>query len=49
MHTDMSVRDVGLTIHPDFPHYGASPEGLVKCDCCGGGVISAEKKVLIDK
>ncbi len=38
MHTDMSVSDVGLTIHPDFPHYGASPDG----DCCGGGVIEVK-------
>ena len=34
-HSNMSVSDVRLIIHPHFPHYGASPDGLVKCDCCG--------------
>ena len=38
-HSNMSVSDVGLIIHPHFPHYGASTDGLVKCDCCGHGVL----------
>lgn len=38
-YVNMTMSAVGLTIHPDFPHYDASPDGLVKCDCCGRGVI----------
>jgi len=33
------VRDSGLIINPDVPHLGASPDGLVSCDCCGGGCL----------
>ena len=33
------MSDAGLIIHPDFPHFGASPDGVVECDCCGRGVI----------
>ena len=28
-----------LCVHPDFPYLGASPDGVVECDCCGRGVI----------
>lgn len=26
-------------IKPSFPHLGASPEGIVQCECCGNGVL----------
>ncbi len=35
----MNVSDCGLCVHPDFPYLGASPDGVVECDCCGRGVI----------
>ncbi len=35
----MNVSDRGLCVHPDFPYFGASPDGVVECDCCGRGVI----------
>ncbi|XP_059145914.1 uncharacterized protein LOC131933120 [Physella acuta] len=28
----------GLVIHPEMHYIGASPDGLVTCDCCGQGV-----------
>ena len=28
-----------LTVHPDYPHLGASPDGLISCSCCGDGLV----------
>ena len=33
------VQDSGLHINPSFPHLGASPDGIVQCECCGNGVL----------
>ena len=33
------VQDSGLQINPSFPHLGASPDGIVQCECCGNGVL----------
>ena len=38
-HVNVSVSEIGLTIHSDLPHFGASPDGIVSCDCCGQGVV----------
>ena len=38
-HTKLSVEESGLILHPSWPHLGASPDGIVKCHCCGKGVI----------
>lgn len=35
LHDNFALEDVGLCINPDFPHLGASPDGLVSCDWCG--------------
>ena len=29
----------GLVLNPKWPHLGASPDGLVQCDCCGKWVV----------
>ena len=28
-----------MVVHPCYPHLGASPDGIVICDCCGKGVL----------
>jgi len=38
-HLNLTITARGLVIHPEYPHLGASPDGYVKCDCCGCGVI----------
>lgn len=38
-HANMIVNDSGLVIHPDWPQLGASPDGLLACDCCSVGVL----------
>jgi hypothetical protein len=39
LHVNLTIRDCGLIIHPEFPHFGASPDGIAQCDCCGTGTI----------
>ena len=38
-HLNLTITNRGLVIHPQHPHLGASPDGFVKCYCCGSGVI----------
>ena len=41
-HNYFAVDDVGLTLNPEWPHIGASPDGRVSCSCCGSGVIEVK-------
>ncbi len=36
-HEMFSVCDCGLRINLKWPFMGASPDGLVMCQCCGTG------------
>lgn len=38
-HGNFSFTPAGLHVHPTYPHLGASPDGLILCDCCGEGVL----------
>ena len=38
-HTHFEIRESGLVINPDYPCLGATPDGIVSCDCCGTGVV----------
>ena len=38
-HTEFLVNDSGLVINPQWPCFGASPDGMVSCKCCGKGVL----------
>ena len=37
-HETFKVSDSGLFISVEHPFIGASPDGLVKCSCCGQGI-----------
>ena len=39
-HTDFQCSEAGLFISVERPYLGASPDGLLKCLCCGSGVLS---------
>ena len=39
MHVNFKVSECGFFINPDVPYLGASPDGLVWCDCCGEGCL----------
>ena len=38
-HFNLTITDKGLVVHPQYPHLGVTPDGYVKCSCCGCGVI----------
>ena len=38
-HIDFQVRESGLVINPLWPSFGASPDGIISCKCCGRGTL----------
>ena len=38
-HTRFCYGSSGLVVHPSHPLMGASPDGIVSCECCGSGVV----------
>jgi len=38
-HDNFVLEKAGFAINPNFPIIGATPDGLVSCDCCGTGVV----------
>ena len=34
-HENVKLYEVGFFINPNVPFIGASPDGMVTCDCCG--------------
>ena len=38
-HHEFSVADSGLSLNPKWPHLGASPDGVINCQCCSKGVM----------
>ena len=38
-HPVLSLLVSGLIVNPAWPFLGASPDGSIKCTCCGMGVL----------
>ena len=38
-HDKFFVIKSGLILHPSYPFFGATPDGIVNCLCCGTGVL----------
>jgi hypothetical protein len=38
---------VGLCLNPRYPQFGASPDGMVYCECCGRGCIEVKCTFLL--
>ena len=38
-HSSFQIKPAGLYVNPNYPHLGASPDGLVTCTCCGDGLL----------
>jgi hypothetical protein len=38
-HVNFEFCNSGLRINPLYPYLGATPDGVITCDCCGTGVI----------
>ena len=45
-HVNFSMRNSGFVIHSAYPEIGASPDGIVRCDCCGEGSLEVKCPVL---
>ena len=41
-HTNFEYKDSGLVVSTSLPFVGASPDGVVQCDCCGQGVLEVK-------
>jgi len=39
VHQNFSLSLSGFKINPQFPHIGATADGVVSCSCCGEGVM----------
>ena len=38
-HDCFSISSSGLVVNSNWPHFGASPDAIVTCTCCGKGVV----------
>ena len=38
-HLDFKVRQCGLHIDMEHPYLGATPDDIVRCDCCGDDIL----------
>ena len=38
-HSNFSISVSGLVINTQYPHLGASPDGVTMCECCGKGAV----------
>ena len=38
-HQSLQLKENGLFINPNWPYIGASPDGIVECDCCSKGTV----------
>ena len=38
-HHNLEIKDSGLCINPQWPFIGASPDGIISCQCHGTGVL----------
>ena len=36
---NFSLSENGLIINTAYSYFGASPDGLIQCDCCGLGTL----------
>ena len=41
-HQNFQLMKSGLLIHTSYPHLGASPDGVISCNCCGNGVLEVK-------
>lgn len=41
-HDNARYRQSGLVINTNYPYFGASPDGIVTCNCCGEGCVEVK-------
>ncbi|XP_050509399.1 uncharacterized protein LOC126886482 [Diabrotica virgifera virgifera] len=47
LHQNLSIRSTGFFISKSDPEFGASPDALVLCDCCGQGCVEVKCPYLL--
>nr|CAI5819622.1 unnamed protein product [Callosobruchus analis] len=47
MHEELQVERVGLCLSPEYHQFGASPDGMVTCQCCGTGCVEVKCPYLL--
>lgn len=38
----ISINEVGLIIHPEYPYFGTSPDSIVNCHVCGEDCVEVK-------
>ena len=38
-HVSFNYRSAGFHVNIQYPHLGATPDGVIECECCGAGII----------
>ena len=46
-HIKWSINETGLCLNPDYPVFGASPDGMIDCICCGKGCLEIKCPFLL--
>ena len=41
-YTNFKISEAGLFVDINNPYLGVTPDGIVYCDCCGGGVLEVK-------
>ena len=41
-HQNFTCKQNGLVVSASHPYIGASPDGIINCDCCGLGILEAK-------
>lgn len=41
-HINFECKGSGLVVNTSYPFFGATPDGVLKCDCCGEGVLEVK-------
>ena len=41
-HLNFNCNDIGVVLFKKYPYLGASPDLIVKCTCCGKGVVETK-------
>lgn len=45
-HTGLVVKECGIFLSNSHPYLGASPDGVVECECCGKGLLEIKCPVI---
>lgn len=48
-HSNATLKDCGLFVMQDHPYIGASPDGILSCDCCPLSVLEVKCPASLSK